>query len=125
VNSIPQNLLSAFVEWACSQQQELLHRGSPYVTKLEVGKRTNNRAVSLTVERLRVEPSGWISSEVEEGGTLTVWENGCADAEWLTWSYDDGAIIEPRSQEHWDNLDHQMIDKAFQSFTARFDGAES
>lgn len=118
----PQTLLSAFVSWASAQQQELLHRASPYVTKLEVGKATNNRAVTFTVERLRVEPGGWISDEFEDGGTLTVWENGCADAEWATYSYVDGAIIEPRYQEHWDNLDLKVIEVAFKSFSARVEG---
>lgn len=119
----PNHLLSTFVAWACSQQQELLHHGSALVTKVEVGKATNNRAVTFTVERLRVESSGWIGDELEEIGILTIWENGCADAEWNDHRNVDGAFVEPDYQEHWDNLDLQMIDIAFQSFTARFEGA--
>lgn len=121
----PTNLLSTFVAWACSQQQELLLQGSTLVTKLQIGKATRNRSVTLTVERLRVEQSGWIGDELEEFGSLTVWENGCADAEWTNLSNVDGGFVEPNYQEHWDNLNHHMIGIAFQSFTAQFDGPTS
>lgn len=122
----PANLLSTFVAWACSQQQELLHQGSTLVTKVQIGKATSNRSVTFTVERLRVEQSGWIGDELEEVGSLTVWENGCADAEWWAdLSNVNGASVEPNYQEHWDNLDHGMIAIAFQTFTALFEGAAS
>ncbi len=122
----PTNLLSAFVAWASLQQQELLLHGSTFVTKVQIGKATSNRSVTFTVEQLRVEPIGWISDELEEVGSLTVWENGCADAEWWAGHRNvDGAYVEPTYQEHWDNLDHRMIGTAFQSFTALFEGVSN
>jgi hypothetical protein len=121
----PNHLLSAFVAWACSQQQQLLHQGSALVTRVEVCKATNNRAVTFTVERPRIESNGWIGDEVGEFGILTVWENGCADAEWANLRNVDGAFVEPIYQEHWDKLDQQMIGIAFQTFTAQFERAAS
>ncbi len=119
----PQMLLSAFVAWASAQQQRLLHNASPYVAKLQVGKATSNRAVTFTVERFKVEPTGWIGDELQEGGYLTVWQNGCADAEWETPHDLNAEMPLPSYQEHWDDLDPQSIGSALSSFTARFEGS--
>ena len=72
-----------------------------------------------------MESNGWIGDDVEEFGRLTVWENGCADAEWANLRNVDGAFVEPNYKEHWDNLDHQMIGIAFQTFTAQLKRAAS
>jgi len=78
--------------------------------------------VCLTIEQFKIEGTGWIGSELEQGGVLTVWENGCADADWADAADLIGETPAPSYQEHWDNLGPDDFASAFARFTTKFEG---
>ena len=53
---------------------------------------------------------------------LTVWANGCADAEWADIANLTEAEFSPDYQEHWDDLDSDDFTGAFSRFTNKFEG---
>lgn len=118
--SAENEFLQTFVVWAAAKQRQLLSSGSPYVTSLKVGRATPNRAVTLTVERFVVEPTGWIGDKLEEGGDLIVWENGHADATWADANDLSASNAVPSYFQHWDGNALADFESAFVPFTQKF-----
>lgn len=111
-------LLAEFLLWAGQQQRLRVSAGDKCVTTVKVDKATDNRAAGLEIELFRVEPTGWVTDELEKSGSLWVWENGCADAHV---QYFRESVEEPEYSEHWDGLQPKQIEAAFQRFANHFE----
>lgn len=71
----------------------------------------------MKAELFRVETTGWIGNEVVRSGLLTLWENGCADAE--LWDGRDATDISAECFSHWDDVQPVQFDTLFAPFLAK------
>jgi hypothetical protein len=111
-------LLTEFLLWAGQQQRLRVSPDNQCVTTVKVGIATGNRAAGLEIELFKVEPDGLITDELEKGGTLWVWENGCADALVVDFRI---SADEPQYLEHWDCLQPEQLEAAFRPFANHFE----
>lgn len=85
---------------------------------MTVGLASDNRAVSCNAKLFQVEATGWIGNEIVKDGSLTLWENGCADSEF--WDGREPDAITSDCFEHWDDVEPDQFDLLFASFLDKF-----
>jgi hypothetical protein len=114
-------LLAEFLDWAAREQQSMVD--ARFRVSLILNPPTNNRCAMLQIEEFEIEPSGWVTQNLNSVGTVTIWENGCIDAEVQTeQTLRDRS--DPKYFKHWDDAPPSNFGEMLQPFLDHFSGDE-